>query len=255
MDSKNSQFTNPFYPAAALLCLIGVVYVGVLTWNAFKAHDYIGVSEEQQRTISFQGSGEVTTTPDIARITLGYSITRPKVSEAQQTNSEKINAVIAKLKDDFNIEDKDIKTANYSIRPQYDYDEGERKLRGYEVSQNVEVKVREMDKIKDILDFAGQTELNQVGSLAFDIEDKDELREEAREKAIEEAKEKADSLADILGINLGKVVNFNEDFGNGQVQPIYREKAMDSVAGSAAPEIESGSQEIKVNVSLTYEIL
>jgi hypothetical protein len=240
---------------AALLFLAGTVYLGVLTWNAVKTHDYIGVSEEQRHTISFQGSGEVVATPDIAKVALGHSITRDSVAEAQEVNSGKINSVISGLKNDFGIEDKDIKTTNYSIRPQYDYVDGERQLRGYEVSQNIEVKIRDLDKIKDVLGFAGEAELNQVGNLSFDIEDKEELKKEAREKAIQEARERADNLAGVLDVNLGKIVNFSEGYQNDQPQPVYREMLKAEDASGGAPSIESGSQEIKVNVSLTYEIL
>ncbi|MFW5888602.1 MAG: SIMPL domain-containing protein [Patescibacteria group bacterium] len=243
-------------PVAILLFVVGAVYLGVLTWNAVKAHDYIGVSEEQRHTISFQGSGDVTATPDIARVTLGHSVTEENVADAQENNSEKINNVISKLKDDFGIEDKDVKTANYSIRPQYDYIEGERQLRGYEVSQDVEVKIRDLDRIKDILGFAGEVELNQVGNLSFDIDDKEELKEQARQEAIEEARKKADSLTDTLGVNLGKIVNFSEGYQSDQPQPVYKEEeALGRGGADTAPDVESGSQEVKVNVSLTYEIL
>lgn len=252
MFTDNHKFITP---VAILLFLVGAVYLGVLTWNAVEAHNYIGVSEEQRHSISFQGSGDITATPDVAKVTLGHSITEENVADAQETNSEKINSVISKLKNDFGIEDKDIKTANYSISPQYDYVDGERELQGYQVSQNVEVKIRDLDRIKDILGFAGETELNRVGNLSFDIEDKEELKKEAREEAIKEARDKADSLADTLGVNLGKIVNFSEGFSNEQPRPVYQEKALGRGGADSAPDIESGSQEIKVNVSLTYEIL
>jgi hypothetical protein len=256
METKNLTSNKFITPVVILLFVVGAVYLGALTRNAVKAHNYIGVSEEKQYSISFQGSGEVTATPDMAKITLGHSITKDNVADAQETNSEKINNVISKLKTDFNIKDKDIKTTNYSIRPRYNYIDGERELQGYEVSQNVEVKIRNLDRVKDILGFAGKTELNQVGSLVFDIEDKEKLKKEAREKAIKEAKEKAGNLADTLDINLGKIVNFSEGFSNEQPQPVYQEKALVRGGSDAsAPEIESGSQEIKVNVNLTYEIL
>lgn len=257
MDT-NKIIPNKFItPVAILLFVVGAVYLGVLTWNAVKAHNYIGVSEKQQHTISFQGSGEVTVAPDMAKLSLGHNITKASVEEAQKINTEKINNTISKLKDDFNIEDKDIKTTNYSIRPQYDYIDGNRELQGYEVNQNIEVKIRELDKIKDILALAGETELNQVGSLQFDIENKDELKKEAREKAIKEAKEKAHNLADTLGVNLGKVVDFQENTRNATPGPVYEQEKVMGRGGSdaSAPDVESGSQKIEMNVNLSYEIL
>ena len=205
-------------------------------------------------TISVSGKGEAIGIPDIAKIQLGYSVEKYKVSDAQKDNSEKMNIVIEKLKKDYSIESKDIKTTNYNINPQYNWNEGKQLFRGYRVSQNLDIKIRDISKLSDILDLAGTLGLNQVGSLNFDIDNKDKLEQEAREKAIKAAKEKAEALAEVAGLKLGKIVSFYENNGSSN-DDNYRYLKMEDSAMSGGPSIEAGSSEIIINATIEYEIL
>ena len=234
---------------------LGTIYLALLSWNAVKSHDYIGVSPKQARSISIMGEGKVTGIPDVANIQLGYSIEKKTVAAAQKDNTDKMNAVIEKLKKDFKIETKDIQTANYYIAPQYDWANGKQTLRSYLVSQNLDVKVRNMDLVSKIIEAAGTIGLNQVGNLAFAIDDPEKLREQARAKALEQAKQKAETLANVVGVKLGKVISFSES-SNNQL-PIYYDKAVMGMGGggSSAPAVEAGSNEIVIVATVEYEIL
>ncbi|MDD5032283.1 MAG: SIMPL domain-containing protein [Patescibacteria group bacterium] len=237
---------------------LGSIYLAILSWNAVKTHDYIGVSEEQRHSIMVTGEGEVIGVPDIAKVQLGYNVEKKTVAEAQKDNTEKMNAVIKKLKDDFKIDEKDIKTVNYSIYPQYDWSKGKQTFRGYEVSQNLEVKVREMEKVSQILDAAGGLGLNQIGSLSFEVDNEETLKQEARIKAIEAAKTKAEDLAKVAGVKLGRIISFSES-GNNYIPVAYSSyKATDEalgMGGGVSPEIQAGSSEIKITATVEYEIL
>jgi len=236
---------------------IAVVYLAVLSLNAIKARDYIGVSEEQRHSITVTGEGEVIGVPDIAKIQLGYSVEKKTVAAAQKDNTDKMNAVIKKLKDDFKVDEKDIKTINYSIYAQYDWNKGAQTFRGYEVSQSLEIKVREMEKVSQILDVVGTLGLNQIGSLTFKIDDEEALKQEARIKAIEAAKTKAEDLAKVAGVKLGRIISFSES--SDRVAPVAYSSSYkmteDLGMGGAAPEIEAGSTEIKIIATVEYEIL
>jgi hypothetical protein len=241
--------------SAGIILIIGTIYLVMLTRNVAKTYNYIGISAEQKHSIVISGEGKVVGIPDIAKIQLGYAVEKKTVAEAQKDNTDKMNAMINKLKNDFKIDAKDIQTANYTISPQYDWTTNKQVLRGYQVSQNLSVKVREIDKASSILDAAGQLGLNQVGSLSFEIDNPEKLKQDAREKAIKAAKEKAQALADVAGVKLGKIISFSESAN--QPIPIYAgygmiaEKSVDSVA----PQIESGSTEIDITVTVEYEIL
>ncbi len=250
---QNNKILTVF---ASILTVVLVAWIIILIRNDIKEYRYIGQSAEQKHSIHINGEGKVVAVPDIAKIQLGYSVEKKKVAEAQKENTEKINTVIKKLKDEFNIDPKDIQTANYNIYPRYNWNEGRQILRGYEVSQNISVKIRDLDNISDILGLVGQEGLNQVGGLSFEIDDPQELKQQARELAIKHAKEKAESLADIAGVKLGNIISFSEY----SVEPQYArnnflaKEAYGLGGADSAPDVEAGSTEIIVTASVEYEI-
>jgi len=251
--SENKLFT--VLVSLLLISLIGFVSFGI----AFKvkSFDYIGVSPEKPNTIQVTGIGKVVAVPDIAKVTLGTEATEKDVATAQNKVTKDINKLIEELKDEFDIDEKDIKTVNYNIHQDYDWDDGTRVLRGYRVSQNVEVKIRETDTAGQVVALAGEIGLKTVSGLQFTIDDPEEYRQEAREIAMGNAKEKAEELADIAGVKLGKIVSFSE--GQAAPEPMYSRAAFDEAVGFGGemevPEIEVGSQEIQVIATVEYEIL
>lgn len=241
---------------ATALVLFLVIFLGVLTRNEIKKYDYIGRTSEQIYTIMLSGEGKVTAIPDIAQIFLGIQTEKAKVVDAQKENTEKMNQLIKELKK-MAIEAKDIKTSNYSIYPQYDWLNNKQLLRGYQVNQTIEVKIRDLDKVGSIIEVAGRLGANQVGGLNFTIDEPEKLRQQAREKALANAKDKAEALAKIAGVKLGKLVSFAEESGGLTPYPIYRSYALEAkgVGGGEAPEVQPGSQDVIVNVTVTYEVL
>jgi hypothetical protein len=236
---------------------LSTVYLGILSWNAIKGHDYIGVSPKQAHSISIVGEGKVVGVPDVANIQLGYSVEKPAVAAAQKDNTDKMNAMIDKLKKDFKIDAKDIQTANYYISPQYDWNNGKQTLRSYLVSQNLNIKLRKMDQVSNIIEAAGSIGLNQVGNLSFEIDNPEKLKAEARGKALEQAKAKAGALSDIVGVKLGKIISFSESSTDSRPIPMYslNKQAMDVSGGGATPVVEAGSNEITIIATVEYEIL
>lgn len=242
---------------ATIITVMVTVYLGILVRNEFKQYDYIGHTDKQVYTISIAGEGKVTAIPDIAQVSVGIQTEKIRVIDAQQENTQKMNQLISQLKS-LGIKDEDIKTTNYNIYPQYNYDNGRSTLRGYQISQSVSVKIRDLDQVGEILEIAGSNGANQVSGLNFTIDEPESLKQEAREKALANAKTKAESLAKVAGVKLGKLVSFNE---SGNDYPIYARSylAADEAAGfgvaEQAPDIQVGSQEIIVNVNVTYEVL
>lgn len=207
-------------------------------------------------TVSFSGEGKVVAKPDIAKVNLSIVTDALTSKAAQDENSKKSNAVTDYLKSQ-NIEEKDIKTTGYNIYPQYKYPQfgGQPTITGYQVSQSVEVKIRDLDKVSDVLDGVVTAGANQVNQLSFEIDDPEALMAEARKNAIENAKKKASELESQVGIRLGKIVNFSENTG-GYPIPIYMKAEIDGRGGmgGGGPSVPTGENEIVVNVSLTYQI-
>ncbi len=237
-----------------LLLAAGVVYLGVTAMNAVKQNSYIGRPDAARDTISISAEGKVTALPDIATISVGVQTENKSVSSAQKENTTKMNAIIEKVKS-FGLTAEDIKTSNYSIYPQYDYVNGRQVERGYMVTQNIDVKVRSLDKIGEILSAVGSLGANQVGGVAFTIDEPEELRQQARIKALEAAKKKAQALADAAGVKLGKVVGFSENEEYAPAPAYYAKDAGLGMGGDGTPSIQSGSQDVVVDVTVLYEIL
>lgn len=257
-ENYSTWWKSPIFKILAMVILtllvIGeAVYIG----NSIKSGRYIGRASNIRDTISMNGEGKITAIPDIANVTIGINVEKKSVAEAQKENTNKFNALLAQFKKQ-GIDSKDIKTTDYRINPVYDYTSSRgQTLRGYEVNQSVSIKIRNLDKISDVLDIAGQGGANQVSGLTFSIDDPEKLRQQAREKAFANAREKAAALAEVSGVKLGKVVSFSESGGN-QPQPYPMYYAKDSLgmggAGPILPSIEGGSLDIVVNANITYEI-
>ena len=171
--------------------------------------------------------------------------------------SKKMNAIVDVL-DDQGIEEKNIRTQNLSLRPSYDYDEGRRIDRGFEASQNLSVKIRDLEKISSVIGAVVSKGSNQIGGVNFTIDDPEFLRENAREKAIEKAREKAKVLASQLGMSLGKVKGYSEGGGiPPPTIPMMRSMAVNiekKVDELSLPPVPTGEQEILVQVTIKYEL-
>lgn len=253
-----------------LYVLLGVLilFVGVKTAGEFKSLKFIGGGVAPSTTMSFEGKGEVTAAPDIATINFTVRQEAKTAKEAQVVVTEKIAKTLDFIKKN-DIAEKDIKTLNYNSYPKYDYvydnapvcadfncppRPGKQVIVGYEVSQNIEVKIRNIDdagKIAGGLTDQGVTELSGPN---FTIDEEDAIKEKARHDAIEDAKVKAEVLAKDLGVKLVRIVNFSES-GN---YPIYAYKAeamsVSSMAPQTVPDLPTGENKITSNVTITYEI-
>lgn len=254
-----------FKAVLVLLLLALTVFVCVEISNKIKIGRYIGQDVVSRNTISVSGTGEVYAKPDLAITSFTVKTEAKTVEGAMSDNTEKMNAVISAMKG-AGVEDKDLKTTNFRISPRYEYRTDysveslslprpqTRVLVGYDVTQSLEVKIRDMAKIGDIIQKAVSAGANQAGGLQFTFDDPDGLKNQAREEAINEAKDKAELLAKQLGVRLSKITNFSE---GGYYPPIYYDSAISAKAMSveeSVPQIETGENKISVNVTITYEI-
>jgi hypothetical protein len=237
-----------------LVLLMVAVYLSVLTFNQIKTGRYIGRPSTERDTITIQGEGKVTAVPDIGEITVSLVTDNKDATKAMSINNTQSNTLVAALQK-AGIDKKDLTTSNYSVYPQYDYSDGRQVLRGYEVTQSLTIKIRDLSKAGDIIALAGQSGVNQVSGLNFTIDDPEALRQQAREKALANAQAKAAALAKIAGVHLGKVVSFSESAYNPPTPyPVYFAKDARAEVGMAAPSIEQGSQDIVVSATVQYEI-
>ena len=204
--------------------------------------------------INVSGQGKVTGKPDTLSVNLGVSLLRPTVDQATADAAELATAIITALKGAGVAED-DIQTANYTIYPEYDWSGEQQHLLGYRVTNEVRVKIRNLETAGATIDAATAAGGNAtvVNSLSFSIEDNAELLQMARTAAWADAEGKALQLAQLAGLELGSAISITESISY-ETPPIYYDRAMAGEEGAAATPIESGTQDVIVNIQVTFRI-
>lgn len=245
-------------PRILLLPVIGATTFFILLFSFTKIFGPIpfsvnSVTTQKTTTFDVTGEGKVSVAPDIASVSVGIRSQGSTVKSVQ----EQINSVINKVSDalkDLGIDKKDIQTVNYSIYPDYDYSGNSQRIKGYSASTTLSVRVRDIDKVNRVIDTATSNGANEVSGISFEKDDRTKAENEAREKAVEEAKKKAENAAKIAGFKLGRIINYSEGFGDFP-RPISL-RAMGAAEQVETPktQVEPGSSEIKITVTLSYEI-
>ncbi|MBI2034012.1 MAG: SIMPL domain-containing protein [Candidatus Liptonbacteria bacterium] len=216
----------------------------------------LGDSFMPVRTITVSAEGKTTVAPDLAQFSFSVVTRGGDPSQIVDENNKKVSVAIEFVKSQ-GIEAKDIKTSGYNLSPEYQYDDKLRRsfIVGYTITQSVNVKVRDFNKLPKILSGLTPVGINQISGISFSVEDPEKFMREARKIAFERAKAKAQSMASQNGVGLGKVVNINE-FGGPTPIPYFRGVAAFEGKGGdiAPPTIEPGTEEITVQVSVTYAL-
>ncbi len=194
------------------------------------------------------GDGSVLCRPDTAHVTLGVQIQNAELATAQSQATTNMSAVIDSLKKN-GINDKDIKTVNYSIYVNQDPAKGAGAVTGYTVMNLVDVKISQIDKVGSIIDEAVAAGANNVGSIQFSIENVDALLQQARQQAMDDAHNKALQLAKLGGVTLGMPISISE--GTSTPPTPYAVGARDTAASGAVP-IQTGQNQINVTVTVSY---
>ena len=199
------------------------------------------------------GEGKVSVPPDIAIVNAGVTAQANSVQTAQDLLNKNINAVRRAVKA-AGVDSKDIQTSGYNINPQQDYTNPTQKITGYQATSNLTIKVRVIDNANKVIDAATSAGANEIGGITFDVDDKTAAQNQARTLAVADAKTKAENAAKIAGFSLGKIINYTEDFGN-VIRPVpMMANAVPSSGGGVPTQVESGSNDITVDVTLSYQI-
>jgi uncharacterized protein len=208
-------------------------------------------AEELAPSITVMGSGSVSGVPDTAEVNAGVVTQAATASQAMSQNSATMAQVLKALTA-LGIADRDIHTTNVSIVPQRASTQPSRPapspVIGYEVTNQVRVRVRNLSSLGRLLDTLVSQGANALGGIGFSIADPAPLLEQARSKAIADARQKAQVYATAAGVKVGRVI-FIRDTSAAPPRPMTgRMMAM------AATPIAPGEQEVEVSVSVTYAL-
>lgn len=245
---------------AGIFALAGVFFAslafGAAQWKEAKHPN------GQQGSISVSGDAEITAVPDIATVTITVRESAKTVPQAQELVEAKVIAGINALAS-LGVEEKDRRTLYYNVNPKYEYVSGggyatNPRVVGYEVSQTVEIKIRNVDVAGDVLGALGAANITEISGPTFTVDDPEKFKAQAKEEAIEEAREKAKATARALGMNLGEVIAFTEDTGG--YYPYARDSVMNQAAyskeGGLGSEVTlpTGENTITSRVTITYSL-
>ena len=215
-------------------------------------------SAAQARVIVI-GEGSITTAPDYARVRSGVTTTAKTVKEASDSNSKVMAAMIAALAD-AGIAKKDLQTSEFSIEPVYtspsskfsaDGPNGPPKLSGFRVSNHVNVIIRQISQVADILDGLVKAGATDVGNVAFLVSDREKALDQARESAMSNAQHKAELYARASGVTLGRVAWITE---SSDLQPIVPMGVARSKMAPQQVPIESGEDTITARITVGFDI-
>jgi len=202
-------------------------------------------------SITVTGAGQASARPDMATVQVGVVTEGASASEALKKNSEAMAGLMQSLAGQ-GIAEKDIQTTNVSVSPRYSSgpDRGSMHIVGYEASNSVQAKVRQLSNLGAILDDVVEKGANRMHGVAFSVAEPNPILDQARQKAIQDAHRKADLYATAAGVKLGRVLLIEEQAHYlPRMEPMMMGRA--SMAASAVP-VASGEQEFRVSISVTY---
>jgi uncharacterized protein YggE len=214
-------------------------------------------AEVPLRIVSVTGSGEVKAQPDMAYLTLGVDARRPTLNEARAEVNATVEKILA-LTRELKIEPRHVDSTRLNVQPDYRWDEktSRQVLLGYVVNRQVEIELRDLDKLGPLLERAVTAGANQVSSPRLDSSKRKELERQALANAVEDARLNADALARAAGTRLGPVQNLSA--GGGGPQPVFMQRGMVAaapMADAAEKSYAPSEMNFSATVSAQYTIL
>lgn len=212
-------------------------------------------SSAPPRQVSVNGEGQAAAAPDEAMIAGGTQIQSRTAKEAMDGNSRAMRQVQEALRG-AGIEERDIATSALTLRPVIDYQSSGNRPRvvGYTAGHRLQVRIRDLTKLGDVLDRMVTAGANQIEGLQLQVSDWSQKVDEARTAAVADARRKAELLARAAGARLGKVLSISEHGGTAP-QPVMRRMAAPSASSSEPVPVAAGDQTFRMSVSVVWELV
>lgn len=204
-------------------------------------------------SVTVVGSDEVSAKPDMATVQVGVVTQAQTAAKALKENTEAMQKLFQKVAS-LGIAENDMQTANFNVAPQHrrgpqgQYDP---EIVGYEVSNQLRLKVRNLAKLGDVLDQMVESGANSVQGVSFSVANPKPLQDEAREKAVADARRKAELYTKAAGVKLGRVLLIQESTPHLPQPMMFQPRA--AMAGAAVP-VAPGEQEFHASITITYAI-
>ena len=233
--------------------LLAAVALAVTVPGVAKAQGAGIVQPMSGTRLDVSATGEVSRVPNLAIISAGVQTLQPTATAAIEENASRMERVRAALKR-AGIADKDVQTSSISLNPEYRYAENQPPvLTGYRASNTVNVKFRDLKRSGAILDALVREGANQLNGPSLTIDQPEAAYDEARIKAIAVGQQRAELYARALGKRIVRILSISES-GASQPSPVPMAFARDATMSSAKTQIDPGTQDIQITVSISYEL-
>ena len=199
-------------------------------------------------TITVSATGKITVVPDVARVNVGVTLTKPSVKAARAAAAQAMTSVIAGIKA-LGIDDKDIQTTGLNLNAQYANGSSTR-IVGYQISEQLQITVRDLDKAGDVVDAATAQGANAVNGISFESGDPVKAQDDARAAAVAAAKVSAQAMAKAGDVSLGGVVSITDA---SPTSPIWYAPAAGAMKDLATP-VQPGTQDLSATVTVVFAI-
>ncbi len=202
--------------------------------------------------LSVSASAQASRVPDVATISAGVVTQAVDGNAAMRQNAEQMAKVMAAIKA-AGIADKDIQTSGINLSPQYRYVENEApKITGFQASNTVNLKVRDIAKLGKVLDALAAQGSNQINGPSFEIDQPEPVYDEARLAALKKAQARAQTYAKSLGLQVRRIVSISEG-GGGNFQPMPM-MAMARGKAEMDTQVSPGETTLSVNLDVVFEL-
>lgn len=191
--------------------------------------------------------------PDIATVGAGVTTQAQTAVEAMRANAEAMTAVVARIKQ-LGVAERDIQTTGINLGAMYDYDQTSRRqvFRGYQASNRVSVKLREIERVGQVLDALVAAGATDLSGPSWSIDDDTAARAQARRQAVETAQAQAREYARLTGYSDVRLLEIGETMTSRPPMPLLR--AADAEASFASTPVQPGLVEAGVTVTAKYEM-
>lgn len=251
-DISSAYRSRPRQPLLAPLLLAAGLVLGGAAMSA-DAQSLPGYGIPSDATlVSVSAHGEASRAPDIASLSAGVVTQAADAQAATRANAEQMERVMAAVRR-AGIAERDVQTSGVNVHPQYRHvRDAEPTISGYQASNTVNIKVRDIARLGQVMDALVASGANQVHGPGFDIDDRDAVQDEARRAALEKAQARASMYAQALGLRVRRIVSISEGGGMGPPMPMMAMARADK-AESSTP-IAPGESTLGVNLDVVFEL-
>ena len=199
-----------------------------------------------EKLVTVTGEATIAVAPDTATMRIGVSSQEKTAREASEANAKQMTSVLVAIKN-AGIADRDVQTSRLSLQPQYDPNKGTPHLTGFQATNQVTVRIRDIDRLPTVLDRAIAAGANEMSGIEFTVSEQSKLLDQARADAIADARRKAELYATAAGAKLGHVVSIAEE------GPAPPPRPMQTMRAGAVP-IAPGEQTLRAIITVSYEL-